>query len=45
MQRPVVDPAASTTVCAGVVLDGFVFLNKMSFLQRKMIMQMYKVTI
>lgn len=30
-----VDPGASTVVCAGVVLDGSVFLNRMSFLQRK----------
>lgn len=30
-----VDPGASTPVCAGVVLDGSVFLNRMSFLQRK----------
>lgn len=35
LQRPVVDPAAGTTVRAGVALDGFVFLNRMSFLQRK----------
>lgn len=40
LKRLVVDPAAST-----VVLDGFVFLNWMGFLQRKMLMQMSEVTI
>lgn len=35
LQRPVLDLAASTAVRAGVALDGFVFLNRMSFLPRK----------
>lgn len=37
-KRLVVDPAASI-----VVLGGFVFLDRMGFLQRKMVMQMFKV--
>lgn len=40
LKRLVVDPAASI-----VVLDGFAFLNRMGFLQRKMLMHMSKVTI
>lgn len=40
LKRLVVDPAARTDV-----LDGFVFLDGMGFPQRKMLMQMSKVTL